>query len=238
MLVGAYHFFSFESPVARRRRTSCDRPRRPGACCRSPSTSSTTGTFYRDPPDPDGDPRGAPRRSSRRCGEHYGVEPVIYATQAAYSRYIAGEFPGSPLWIRAVYLPPRVRRVPVALPVVLDVVSAVSRSGSAGTVRRMFSAWELTGVPEPNASRRRGSPARAPCRFLSDVSRRNRCPRWPSHTRAHVLSRERRPVDRALVGGRVDATHLVLRGHSGWSRSPPARCSAAACLTSPGPTVA
>ena len=40
--------------------------------------------------------------------EHYGVEPVIYATQAAYSRYIAGEFPDSPLWIRAVYLPPRV----------------------------------------------------------------------------------------------------------------------------------
>ena len=40
--------------------------------------------------------------------EHYGVEPVIYATQAAYSRYIAGGFPDSPLWIRAVYLPPRV----------------------------------------------------------------------------------------------------------------------------------
>ena len=40
--------------------------------------------------------------------EHYGVEPVIYATQAAYSRYIAGGFPDTPLWIRAVYLPPRV----------------------------------------------------------------------------------------------------------------------------------
>ena len=40
--------------------------------------------------------------------EHYGVEPVIYATQAAYSRYVAGGFPDSPLWIRAVYLPPRV----------------------------------------------------------------------------------------------------------------------------------
>ena len=28
---------------------------------------------------------------------------MIYATQAAYSRYIAGGFPDAPLWIRAVY---------------------------------------------------------------------------------------------------------------------------------------
>ena len=35
-----------------------------------------------------------------------GPEPVVYATRSAYDRYIAGGFPGTPIWIRSVVVPP------------------------------------------------------------------------------------------------------------------------------------
>ena len=37
---------------------------------------------------------------------HYGVKPIIYATQKSYSLFIRGYFPDYPLWIRDVYFTP------------------------------------------------------------------------------------------------------------------------------------
>lgn len=107
VLVGAYHFFSFESPG----RTQAEHvvatvPAQEGLLPVAIDVEHY-GEFYRDPPDPEAI-RAELRVLVATLREHYGVEPVIYATQAAYSRYVAGEFTASPLWIRAVYLPPRV----------------------------------------------------------------------------------------------------------------------------------
>ena len=38
--------------------------------------------------------------------QHYGVRPVIYATQKEYLNYLAGAFDEYDLWIRNVYLYP------------------------------------------------------------------------------------------------------------------------------------
>ena len=107
LLVGAYHFFSFESPGRSQAEqviatVPADRGLLPVAV-----DVEHYGTFFRDPPDAD-KVRAELEVLVATLREHYGVEPVIYATQAAYSRYVAGGFPDTPLWIRAVYLPPRV----------------------------------------------------------------------------------------------------------------------------------
>ncbi len=38
--------------------------------------------------------------------EHYGLEPIIYATQKAYRLYIKDYYPDNDIWIRNVYIPP------------------------------------------------------------------------------------------------------------------------------------
>lgn len=107
LLVGAYHFFSFESP---------GRSQAEHIIATVPADDDLLpvavdvehyGEFFDDPPD------AATVREELQVlvtmlREHYGVDPVIYATQAAYGRYVSGGFGDSPLWIRAVYLPPRV----------------------------------------------------------------------------------------------------------------------------------
>ncbi|KQR11211.1 lysozyme [Cellulomonas sp. Leaf334] len=107
VLVGAYHFFSFESPGrAQAENIIATVPAQDGLLPVAIDVEHY-GEFFRDPPDPDAI-RAELRVLVATLREHYGVEPVIYATQAAYTRYVAGELTASPLWIRAVYLPPRV----------------------------------------------------------------------------------------------------------------------------------
>ncbi|NUU18705.1 lysozyme [Cellulomonas humilata] len=107
LLVGAYHFFSFESP---------GRSQAEQIIATVPADDDLLpvavdvehyGKFFGDPPDAS-TVREELEVLVTMLREHYGVDPVIYATQAAYGRYVAGGFPDSPLWIRAVYLPPRV----------------------------------------------------------------------------------------------------------------------------------
>ena len=107
VLVGAYHFFSFESPGRTQAENviatvPADRALLPVAI-----DVEHYGAYVRNPPDA-ATVRAELRVLVATLREHYGVEPVIYATEVAYRRYVAGEFSGSPLWIRAVYLPPRV----------------------------------------------------------------------------------------------------------------------------------
>jgi len=105
LLVGAYHFFSFESPG----RSQAERifATVPADDDLLPVAIDVEhyGTFLRHPPDPEA-VRAELTTLVDLVREHDGVEPVIYATQAAYGRYVAGHFPGTPIWIRAVYTPP------------------------------------------------------------------------------------------------------------------------------------
>lgn len=105
LLVGAYHFFSFESP---------GRSQAEQIIATVPADDDLLpvaidvehyGTYVGHPPDPE-TVRAELTTVVAMLREHYGLEPVIYATQAAYGRYVAGHFPGTPIWIRAVYAPP------------------------------------------------------------------------------------------------------------------------------------
>ena len=104
LLVGAYHFFSFESS---------GRAQAAHVLATVPDDEDllpvaidveSYGSFHARPPD-----ATAVRTELSALVETlrtHGTEPVIYATQSAYDRYVAGGFPGTPIWIRSVYVPP------------------------------------------------------------------------------------------------------------------------------------
>ena len=39
--------------------------------------------------------------------QHYGVKPILYATESAYAQYIAGAYESYDIWIRNVVSAPR-----------------------------------------------------------------------------------------------------------------------------------
>ncbi|MFI2361579.1 GH25 family lysozyme [Promicromonospora sp. NPDC019610] len=106
LLVGAYHFMSFESPGAEQAaHLASEVPATPGTL---PPVIDLEfyGPYFDDPPTPDEvcailDPLVA------GIEEHYGVPPIVYATEEAYDRYVAGRYPDLPVWIRSVAWPPR-----------------------------------------------------------------------------------------------------------------------------------
>jgi lysozyme len=103
LLVGAYHFMSFESPGAEQAAQ---------LAAEVPATLPPVidlefyGAFYEDHPSPETvrailDPLVA------GIEEHYGAAPIVYATQEAYDLYLAGRYPDLPVWIRSVAWTPR-----------------------------------------------------------------------------------------------------------------------------------
>lgn len=105
--VGAYHFFSFDSPAE----TQLDHftevvPDWPGML-----PPAVDFEFY-------GDKRSNPPEVLKACGQLeimvrgleavYGVKPVIYATEETYHAYLEGRFEEWPLWIRNVVTKPSI----------------------------------------------------------------------------------------------------------------------------------
>jgi len=105
LLVGAYHFFSFESPGA----TQADNiistvPVNPGML-----PVAVDVEFYDDfwtNPAPVADVRRELADLLDRLTAHYGTAPIIYTTMDVYNRYIAGTFPGTDIWIRDIWREP------------------------------------------------------------------------------------------------------------------------------------
>ncbi|WP_125778331.1 GH25 family lysozyme [Antribacter gilvus] len=106
LLVGAYHFMSYESPgEAQAANVVATVPAEPGTL---PPVVDLEhyGGYFEDPPTADTvqailDPLLA------RLEEHYGAPPVIYTTQDAYDAYVRDAYPRNPIWIRSVAVPPR-----------------------------------------------------------------------------------------------------------------------------------
>lgn len=106
LVVGAYHFLSFESSgEAQAANLIATVPATPGTL---PPVVDLEyyGSYAADPP----------RRAEVQAildpmlealAQHYGVPPVVYATQASYDRYLRDDYPGTPIWIRSVAVPPR-----------------------------------------------------------------------------------------------------------------------------------
>lgn len=102
---GAYHFFSFESSG----KTQAEHfisvvPKTAGDISPVIDIEFYGDRFYNRP-------GAAETRTELQSlldtlEAHYGVKPVIYATESSYSAYIRGHFDEYPLWIRNVYFSP------------------------------------------------------------------------------------------------------------------------------------
>lgn len=106
LLVGAYHFMSFESPGA---------DQAAHLAAEVPATAGTLppvidlefyGSFLEDHPPAD-DVHAILDPLVAGIEEHYGTAPIVYATEEAYDLYLAGRYPDLPIWIRSVAWTPR-----------------------------------------------------------------------------------------------------------------------------------
>lgn len=104
LLVGAYHFMSFESSGETQAQNVVDTvPATPGTL---PPVVDLEhyGDYIDDPPTAD-TVRAILDPLLARLEEHYGVPPVIYTTHDAYEAYVRGGYPDNPIWIRSVTTP-------------------------------------------------------------------------------------------------------------------------------------
>ncbi len=103
--VGAYHFFSFESPGA----TQADNVIRTVPDGTELLPVAVDVEFYGDfwlHPAPVEDVRRELGELVDRLTRHYGRAPIIYTTGEAYNRYVAGAFDDVDIWIRDVWREP------------------------------------------------------------------------------------------------------------------------------------
>lgn len=103
--VGAYHFFSFESPGASQAdHVIATVPARSGML-----PIAIDVEFYGDfwtTPAPVADVRRELDDLVQRLTANYGTRPLIYTTGEAYDRYLSGAFDGEQVWIRDVWREP------------------------------------------------------------------------------------------------------------------------------------
>lgn len=103
--VGAYHFFSFESPGS----TQADNIIRTVPAATGMLPVAVDVEFYDDfwtNPAPVQDVRRELADLVDRLTTHYGTAPILYTTGEAYNRYIAFEFAGVDIWIRDIWREP------------------------------------------------------------------------------------------------------------------------------------
>ncbi|MFB7796881.1 GH25 family lysozyme [Isoptericola sp. NPDC056134] len=109
LLVGAYHFLSFESPGADQAAHMIDVvPAESGAL---PPVVDVEyyGDFAADPPTVD-ELRGILDPMLDALEEHYGVPPILYTTQQIRADYLGDDYDRYPLWIRSVASTPDLPR--------------------------------------------------------------------------------------------------------------------------------
>ena len=104
--IGAYHFFSFDSPG----QTQAENFIANVDTCPGMLPPVIDVEFYGDkeknPPDA-ATVQAQLDKMVAALQEHYGVWPIIYATQSAYEMYIEGAYPDCDIWIRSVIGPPK-----------------------------------------------------------------------------------------------------------------------------------
>ncbi|WP_318843083.1 GH25 family lysozyme [Myceligenerans pegani] len=106
LMVGAYHFMSFESSGQEQAANLVDTVP-PEADALTPVVDlEPYGEYLGDLPPADRvheilDPL------LTEIEEHYGRPATLYTTAEAYDAYLAGRYPRNPVWIRGVVLPPR-----------------------------------------------------------------------------------------------------------------------------------
>lgn len=102
--VGAYHFFSFDSPgETQAMHFIATVPKLEGML---PPVIDVEyyGNYFAEPPSAD---TVVPQLQTLidQLTAHYDTTPILYATSRAYNRYLAGNYPDCDIWIRDVYTP-------------------------------------------------------------------------------------------------------------------------------------
>ncbi len=103
--VGAYHFFSYDSPGS----SQAD-----NFIANVPITENMLPPvidieFYGDKKQNLPDKEATQKEMDvlvEMLTEHYGLDPIIYATELSYELYIADSYPNSDIWIRSVFYKP------------------------------------------------------------------------------------------------------------------------------------
>ncbi|MFF1879477.1 GH25 family lysozyme [Leifsonia sp. NPDC058230] len=106
LLVGAYHFLSFDSSGETQAQNIIRTvPATAGAL---PVTVDLEfyGDYFEHPPSRER-VRSILNPLLAALEKHYGVPAIIYATPEAFDRYLRSGYPHNPLWIRSVALPPQ-----------------------------------------------------------------------------------------------------------------------------------
>lgn len=105
LLVGAYHFFSFDSDAETQAELFINTVGNMSGKITPVIDIEYYGDKSQNPPDKE--------QVDEQFGkmldileEHYHTKPIIYTTYKVYRRYIKGRFNDYPLWIRNVYYPP------------------------------------------------------------------------------------------------------------------------------------
>lgn len=105
LYVGAYHFFSFDSPGQTQAELFIDTV----GDLKGKLAPAIDIEYYGEK-EKDSPKQEAVRKELRDMleilEEHYQKTPVIYTTYKVYDRYLKGEFEEYPLWLRNVYYPP------------------------------------------------------------------------------------------------------------------------------------
>jgi lysozyme len=105
LLIGAYHFVSFESSGEDQAAHIIDTVP-DGATLPIALDLEFYGDFFAHPPARE-QVDAILHPLLQRLEQHYGAPAVIYATPQAYDRYLSGGYPENPIWIRSIVLPPR-----------------------------------------------------------------------------------------------------------------------------------
>lgn len=105
ILAGAYHFFSFDSP-AETQAANFMAALPAGTGMLPPVVDVELYGTYRQSPLDAAQVRRELDTLLALLEDHYGQVPILYATQKAYSLYLAGFYLGFPVWIRDVFFIP------------------------------------------------------------------------------------------------------------------------------------
>lgn len=104
--VGAYHFFSYDSEGNTQAEHFIETVEKTEGMLPPVIDLEFYGDKRQNPP-PQADVRRELDAFIEKVTEYYGMKPIIYATERSYSLYLDGAYEDCDIWIRNVYLPPR-----------------------------------------------------------------------------------------------------------------------------------
>ena len=105
--IGAYHFFSFESSGKEQAKHFMEVVPQTEGMLPPVVDVEFYGDYIKKKPEVE-ETRQRLQEFLDEIEAYYGMKPIIYATESAYSRYIRGAFEEYPLWIRNVYFSPNI----------------------------------------------------------------------------------------------------------------------------------